>query len=189
MTYMATSKALKVVSTVRRAGDAPKAPAFVPKKKNTAAKAAARASRKAAVAPLLHGRTYSKLEPAPVIIRETPHVLKRDANKPLIQRLNDKLLLQLATRKVTNEAAAEALGVHPTYLSRTLTAMGETKVKGKTSAHREARSKLAHTREQYRAQLAKKVNRGELTITAASKQAKCTERTMFRWCAKYENVR
>lgn len=185
---MATAKAPKVVQTVKRGNASPAPAKFVPKKKNVAAKAAAKVSRKAAIQPLLRVKPAATVAP-PVIVREDPHVLKRDEGKPLVERLNAKLLLQLAKRKVTNEAAAEALGVHPTYLSRTLKAMGETKLKGKTTAHREGRAELARAREQYRSQLAKKVNRKELTPEAAAREAKCDVRTMFRWMAKYANVR
>jgi AraC-like DNA-binding protein len=152
--------------------------------KKTAAKAAASASRKAAVKPLL------KVKPAATVVvpkvkREEPHVLKRDIDKPLIERLNPKLLEQLRSRKVTNAAAAEALGVHETYLSRVLRDMGETKTKGVTTEHREARAKLTHARQQTRDMLAKRVNKGEITVQKAAKDAACSVRTMFRHCAKF----
>lgn len=185
---MATANTRKLFSTVKRAGDAPKAPAFVKKKNNTAAKAAAKASRKVAVASLLKKKPAALIL-VPEVVREEPHVLAKDAHKPLVDRLNAKLLKQLRERKVTNTAAAEALGVHETYLSRILKELGEEKTKGVTMAHREARAMLAQTREQYRAQLAKKVNRKEMTPEKAAKEAKCTVRTMFRWMAKYANVK
>lgn len=188
---MPAIKAKKVVSTVKR-GPRPAIATVrakaVPKKQDTVLKAKAKASRKAAVAPLLRKKPPATVI-TPVIEREEPHILKSTEGKPLVERLNDKLLEQLRSRKVTNEAVAEALGIHPTYLSRTLREMGFEKVKGATMAHREARSELADAREKFRAQLAKEVNRNKKTVEAAAKEAKCTVRTMFRWCAKYANVR
>lgn len=185
---MASKQHLRVVPTVKRDGRTTQAPTFVPKKKNTAAKEAAKASRKVAVAALLKKKPEATIV-APVVVREEPHVLKRDEGKPLVDRLNPKLLKQLRERKVTNEDAAMVLGVHGTYLSRVLKDLGEEKFKGVTTAHREARSKLAETREQFRATLAKKVNRNEISVEKAAKEANCTVRTMFRWCAKYGSTK
>jgi hypothetical protein len=184
---MALSKP-KVVSVVKRHGDAPQpAKAAVAKPRSArseAAKTAAKASRAKAVAPLRKQKAPATVV-VPRAVREEPHIRKSDAGKPLIERLNPKLLAQLRNRKVTNAAAAEALGVHETYLSRVLKDMGEEKVKGATSEHREQRAKLTHARNQTREMLAKKVNRQEMTIERAAKEAKCSVRTMFRHCAKF----
>lgn len=115
-----------------------------------------------------------------------PHVLKSTEGLPLAERLNDVLLGQLKTRVVTNKAAAEALGVHPNYLSQVVAGMQD-KLPGQVRAFRLGRSKLAKARNHTRQELAKQVHRGEITITKACKQANCTERTMYRWMAKYAN--
>lgn len=188
---MASQKQTKVVSIVRHNGEAPvlhKPKRPVPKKVNAPLKAAAKKSR-AKARQALPKKARAKSLPAPVIVREEPHILKRDEGKPLVERLNPKLLEQLRTRKVTNAVAAEALGVHETYLCRVLSELGEEKVKGSTSAHREARAKLTKARNDTRILLAKKVNRLEMTIERAAKEANCSVRTMFRYCAKYANLR
>lgn len=194
---MATKKAPKVISTVRRDREKVPVKALVssefdpPKQVNTkrslptSAVNRARASRKAAVKPLAKKKVVDPSTLDPAIVRENPVIWAKDADKPLIERLNPKLLEQLRTRKVTNRAAAEALGVSETYLCRTLAELGAEKVKGATSEHREQRSTLAKTRTQVREQLAKRVNRNEMTIEKAAKAANCSVRTMFRYCAKY----
>lgn len=167
----------------------------LPKVTNNTAKAApsakvakARVSRTAQVAPLRKKKAVNVVKPKAQAKEVAPHVLKSTAGKPLEERLNPKLLEQLRTRKVTNAQAADALGVSETYLSRTVAAIQE-KDAGVTTEHRKARSKLAKARSGTRAELAKKVNRGELTLAQACKQANCSERTMYRWCEKYANVK
>lgn len=179
---MAAKQPKQIVSTVRRRGDA--APVVAPAKVS-AKVARARASHKAALAPLRKSKEASPDAAIPSIERETPVIYKKDAGKTLVERLNMKLLEQLRTRRVTNRAAAEALGVSEIYLSRTLSELGATKVQGATTKHREARAKLDKARSQMRTVLAKKVNRQEMTIEQAAKDANCSVRTMFRWCAKY----
>jgi AraC-like DNA-binding protein len=189
------SKSTKVVSTVKRKGDGPAivpASAKVPAKPNAARNAAAQANAKKARAKAIKPLRKAKVVAveAPRAIREEPHVVKTPAEgHNLVDCLNATLRKQLRERKVTNEAAAEALGVHPTYLSRILKDMGEEKVKGATMAHREARNELVAARNKHRAELAKKVNRQEITIEKAAKDANCSVRTMFRWCAEYANVK
>lgn len=184
---MASTKR-KVVSIVKRGGDRPVA--VFPKAKaattrNAAAKATAKAARKAALAPLRKKKAVNTV--VPTVEREEPHITKvpDGVGTTLEKCLNAKLLKQLRDRKVTNEAAAAALGVHPTYLSRILCDRGEEKTKGKTAAHREARTKLVEARNSTRAMLARKVNAGGMTIEKAAKDANCSVRTMFRWCAEY----
>lgn len=185
---MATAKSSKAVSVVRRNGESTITHAApVRTKKSLAVRAEAKASRRKEQAPLFKKKVITTV--VPTIKREEPHVLKRDEGKPLVERLNPKLRAQLRDRKVTNEAAAEALGVSATYLSRTLSELGEEKAKGATTAHREARSELNAVREKHRSVLAKKVNKGEMTIEKAAKDANCSVRTMFRWCAKYDTGR
>ena len=184
---MSSVKARKVVSTVKRGPASTDAPASVRATRNTRAKAVAKASRKTALAPLVKKKVAAVS--VPVIKREQPHILKSTEGKPLVERLNDRLLEQLRTRRVTNEEAAALLNVHPTYLSRTLRELGQEKEKGKTMEHREARSQLADAREKFCAQLAKQVNRGEKTAEKAAREPTCTLRTMSRWCAKYATIK
>lgn len=179
---MAAKKSKQVVSTVRRHGDT--APVVAPTKVS-AKVARARASHKVALAPLRRAKEASPDAALPVIEREAPVIYKKDNGKTLVERLNPKLMEQLRTRRVTNRAAAEALEVSEIYLSRTLNELGVTKVQGATTKHREARAKLDKARSQMRTMLAKKVNRQEITIEQAAKDANCSVRTMFRWCAKY----
>lgn len=192
---MALCKPAHVISTVKRRGVA-SATAKVTGKRNAPTKAAAKASRKAAQAPIkAHATTKRRakqLEMAvytPKIERQEPHIRKMDDGKPLVDRLNPKLLEQLRTRKVTNTAAAAALGISETYLSRTLSELQVEKIKGETSAHREARAKLNTARRTTRELLAKKVNRQEMTVEKAAKEANCSVRTMFRYCAQYANLK
>lgn len=161
---------------------------FKAPKRKTVAQAMAKASRDAVMKAIPKKAKLVSVTP-PEIVREDPYVFAKDEGKPLADRLNAKLLKQLADRKVTNAVAAEALGVSETYLSRTVAAMGIEKKPGKTTAHRNARHELAAARNTHRATLAKKVNKGEMTIEAAAKNAKCSVRTMFRWCEKYANVK
>lgn len=183
---MSSKTARKVVQTVFR-GARPASvakPATVP----TTLKAKAKAIAKATPRPRSHPK---KSRPKTVLGNKRikpqgvkPAVYKKDANKPLTERLNDVLMAQLRERKVTNAQAAEALGISETYLSRTVAAIQE-KSPGQTSEQREARQKLYKARIQTRNMLAKKVNKGEITLTKAAEQANCSERTMFRYCAKF----
>jgi AraC-like DNA-binding protein len=104
--------------------------------------------------------------------------------KPLAKRLTKRTLAQLQARKITNAQAAEQLGVSETYLSRTVAALQD-KVPGTSMQKRSAAAKLYKTRQEQRDILAKRVNKGKLTIAAAAEQAGCSERTMFRYVAKY----
>lgn len=147
----------------------------------------ARALRKAAAPPkkLAQRKSIVPVTGSGGLIK--PAVYKKDVGKQLKDRLNDVLLAQLRQRKVTNAQAAEALGVHETYLSR-IVAKLQDKSAGQTVTQRTSQSKLFKARTGTRAELAKKVNKGDMTLIAACKAANCSERTMFRWCAKYANV-
>lgn len=196
---MASSRKPKVVSTVKRdkpastktkANGGPrlthKEVEKIAKPARTLAKAKAKASRDAVMKGIPKKAKLVSVKP-PEIVREEPVVLASQIGKPLAERLNAALRKQLAERKVTNAAAAEALGVSETYLSRTVAAMGIEKAPGKTTAHRNARHELAALRNKHRETLAKSVNKGGMTIEAAAKAANCSVRTMFRWCEKYAN--
>lgn len=188
---MATSKRPKVVQTVFRDGARSTVPAphhNTPVKEKPAKVVAARAARKAAAPPKKAAlpRRHTGIRVA--IDMATPHVIEADKDKPLIERLNDVLLAQLRERKITNKAAAEALGVSEFYLSRTVARL-QPKKPGDTPKQRQARSKLFKARTDTRATLAKQVNKGELTLAQACKRANCSERTMYRWCEKYANLK
>lgn len=190
---MATSKRPKVIQTVFRSGERASAPLPVPNhntpvKEKPAKVLAARAARKAAAAPKKAAlpRRYTGVRVAMDMAK--PHIIAADKDKPLVERLNDVLLAQLRERKVTNKAAAEALGVSEFYLSRTVARL-QPKKPGETPKQRNARSKLFKARTDTRATLAKMVNKGELTLAQACKRANCSERTMYRWCAKYANLK
>lgn len=104
--------------------------------------------------------------------------------KPLIDRLNQRLLKQLAARKITNAQAAEQLGVSETYLSRIVASMQD-KVPGETVIKRKANAALAKTRRDFRVKLAKEVLRNRKTYEDAASEAGCSVRTMFRYVEKY----
>lgn len=104
--------------------------------------------------------------------------------KPLIERIPKRMLKALAARRMKNAEAAETLGVSETYLSRVVATLQE-KAPGKSTANRQAASKLYRTRIEFRDKLAKQVMYQRMTLTQACKEAKCTERTMFRHVAKY----
>lgn len=189
---MATSKRSRVVQTVFRGEERPPAPAAI--HHNTAVKAKpakvimARAARKAAAAPKKAALPRRHVSIRVAMDLAKPHIIEADNDKPLVERLNDVLLAQLKERKVTNKAAAEALGVSEFYLCRTVRSL-QVKKPGDTPKQRAARSKLSKARNDTRAMLAKMVNKGELTMAQACKRANCTERTMYRWCAKYANLK
>lgn len=104
--------------------------------------------------------------------------------KPLIERIPKRMLEKLRTRKMKNSEAAEELGVSETYLSRIVASLQD-KEPGKTTAEREAARKLYATRIEFRDKLAKAVMNNRMTMEQAVKQAKCSERTIFRHIAKY----
>jgi transposase len=104
--------------------------------------------------------------------------------KPLIERIPKRTLAALRTRKIKNAEAAEELGVSETYLSRVVAQL-QAKEPGKTTAQREAAAKLYKTRIEFRDKLAKMVMKGTMDMAKACKEAKCSERTMFRHIAKY----
>lgn len=196
---MASVRKPKVVSTVKRDKPAStkatvrakhvptaKDTVFKAPKPKSAAKGKAKASRDA-VMKAFPKKPKEVSVVRPEIVREEPHIVFRDSDKPLAKRLNATLRKQLAQRKVTNAVAAAALGVSETYLSRTVAALGIEKAPGKTTAHRNARHELTAARNKHRAELAKSVNKGNMTIEAAAKAANCSVRTMFRWCEKYAN--
>lgn len=104
--------------------------------------------------------------------------------KPLRDRLTQHMLERLRTRKMTNEEAADKLGVSVTYLSRIVATM-QTKERGQTMLEREAVSKLAAERRHHRERMAKEVKNGNLDVATAAKRAKCSERTIKRFVAAY----
>jgi predicted DNA-binding transcriptional regulator YafY len=93
-------------------------------------------------------------------------------------------LSDLQKRKTTNAQAAELLGVSETYLSRKVAAM-QAKVPGTALQKRAAASTLYNTRRVFREQLAKKAAKGKMTVAEAAAEAECSERTMFRYVARY----
>ena len=104
--------------------------------------------------------------------------------KPLRERLTKAMLNDLYERKVTNRVAADIMGVSETHLSRVVASI-QGKTPGVTTQVRQAARKITKTRIEVRRQLAKKVNKGRMTIAEAAKQADCSERTIFRYVAQY----
>ena len=104
--------------------------------------------------------------------------------KPLIERLNQRILKQLQTRKITNREAADQLGVSETYLSRTVAAI-QTKEPGKSVELRKANAELAKIRKTFRIKLAKEVLKGRKLHDDAATEAGCSVRTIFRYVERY----
>jgi len=105
--------------------------------------------------------------------------------KPLKDRLTKRVLERLRTRKVTNKEVAREMGVSESYLSRIVAGM-QTKEPGQTVIERNANAQLAKTRRHFRTKLAKEVIRNRKTCTDAAAEAGCSERTMFRYIARYK---
>lgn len=104
--------------------------------------------------------------------------------KYLIDRIPKRMLAALKKRKIRNADAAEELGVSETYLSRVVSSIQE-KEPGKTTTERKAASHLYRTRLEFRDKLAKRVMKRQMTLEQAVREAKCSERTLFRHIAKY----
>jgi len=124
------------------------------------------------------------------VIRDGDTPLKHWRSNPkgdgrtLEKRLTPRILKDLETRKRSNKEVAEELGVSETYLSR-MVAARQAKEPGMTPLLREAASKIYKARKQTREMLAKKVNKGHITLELAAKEAGCSVRTMYRYCAKF----
>ena len=108
--------------------------------------------------------------------------------KPLIDRLTASTLAKLRTRKMTNAEAAILYEVSETYMSRIVASIQD-KEPAHDFAARKAASKIFKARMETRAMLAKQVNKGEITLAKAMKQANCTERTIRRYMALYAKAK
>ena len=94
--------------------------------------------------------------------------------------ISRKHLAALASRKLTKTALASELGVSATYLMR----ITPTLPPGPVAAQRRANSTFAESRKAFRLKLAKQVLAGSKSITKAAAEAKCSERTMYRYVCR-----
>lgn len=94
--------------------------------------------------------------------------------------ISKRHLALLAARKLTKTALAAELGVSATYLMRITPPLPP----GPVATQRRSNSKLATSRAGHRTKLAAQVIAGSKSITKAAAEAKCSERTMYRYVWK-----
>ena len=97
-----------------------------------------------------------------------------DRVKPYLDRLN--------AREISLRQVAAELGVHPTYLGEVAKPHLE-RVQSSTE-YRRNRANLKESRSKYREFLAKRVQKGEITVETAAICANCSIRTIYRYLGK-----
>jgi len=116
---------------------------------------------------------FSKLSYTPRIFVTLRATIRR-------MEISRKDLAALQARRITKTALAAHLGVSATYLMRITPPLPP----GPVAAQRRANSTFAESRKAFRARLAKQVLAGSKSITKAAAEAKCSERTMYRYLCK-----
>lgn len=96
--------------------------------------------------------------------------------RKLSERISELDLRDYIIRRLSTKDIAKMYGVTPSYVTRSLPPRAYKNQKVYKSGLRKAR-------EEYRNSLASRVDKKELTIKAAAKQAGCSVRTMFRHLA------
>ena len=94
--------------------------------------------------------------------------------------ISKRHLALLAARKLTKTALAAELGVSATYLMRITPPLPP----GPVATQRRANSTFSESRKAFRLKLAKQVAAGSKSIERAAAEAKCSERTMYRYLCK-----
>jgi AraC-like DNA-binding protein len=109
-------------------------------------------------------------------------------SKNLAQQLLDspELLEQYIERTVNAAHLAAQFGYQESYVLATLSRLGVKRPKTGVSTYRiqQNRALLAATRKEFRAFLAKKVGKGEISLKNAAEMASCSERTVRRYLKK-----
>lgn len=98
-----------------------------------------------------------------------------------------EIIVQLMTWEMTYEQAALLFDVSVDHLTHTVIDLVGKRKPAPKHQRRKMSSQLAATRKDYRKMLAYQVLNGSLTIEKAAKQAKCSERTIYRYVEKIEN--
>jgi len=98
-----------------------------------------------------------------------------------------EIIVRLMTWEMTYEQAAQVLDVSVDHLTHTVIELVGRRKPAPAHQKRKLNSQLASTRKDYRKMLAFQVLNGSLTIENAAKQAKCTERTIYRYIERIEN--
>lgn len=105
----------------------------------------------------------------------------------LADKLTPERLEALRNRSMRRNTLAQELGVTPTHLSRTLTAIGFKGEKSPEVARRKAATKRHQKALAERKAVAEKLHKGTLDLAAAASEAGCSLRTMQRHLALLKN--
>lgn len=103
--------------------------------------------------------------------------------EPLKIRLLERpeIIVRLMTWEMTYEEAAKIFNVSVDHLTHTVIDLVGKRKPAPKYQKRKLNSELAATRKDFRLSLAYQVVNGSLSIEAAAKQAKCSERTIYRY--------
>lgn len=100
----------------------------------------------------------------------------------LIKRVTPEHLQDYLDRRLSAKDLACLYETKPQYVRKALPP------RPKRAEDRLKKPELVRARREYRGLLAGKVDKGELTIEEAAKQAFCTVRTMYRYLSKARNA-
>lgn len=86
----------------------------------------------------------------------------------------------LTNREITGRAAAKSMGISEQYFSLLVRRQKIKRIPGPTVVRREKAEALTALRREYRKAVVVQVAKGRKSIEVAAKEAKCSERTIYR---------
>lgn len=102
-------------------------------------------------------------------------------------KIPPEVVSQIVNRTLTNRKASLMLGISEQYFSVLFRRLKLKKVPGPTVVAKRDAKNLSATRIDYRKQVVNQVKNGRKTIQAAAREARCSERTIYRYLKMLTN--